>query len=398
MKNTRIAKIFNENYLLINAGFRMTPKYETALLERLEKAEIILPSAKAVVSEILRYKHDEKNPFPSMALLGKVLDKSRTAIDKGVKSFKDAGLVIVTKEGRKSVYDFRPFQALLSKVTHEFENGNFDIDLEEIMKVKVEKVEVEKEVKAKKTGKVSVKKVKETVVVGTFDYLALELSMKELQAEATTKYTSTKAGNKVEGNEEGKKQEGKKKAEKPAEQPSVNDVVLPSAIEETILEFKIDEAGINAIKNSYARFKGKLVDELFLEKITYSIVSKDFVNYYNKCIANAVANNEQPKQVKHQNKQQQTGFTPVRTEIVPDWLGKEQQPSEVDDAEQQRLAEAQRKMQVKYADKHAEKHGVTAEEYINAYDYSKSNETSIEEAIAVVLEIKELKAKLAEKY
>lgn len=287
-KNERLAKVYNGNIKIMEAGFTMLSNYINPLLARMVDEKILTPSAQTIIPVILSYKHTENNPFPSREELGRLLDKSVKAIGNALKAVTDSGILAIKKVGRKNTYDFTPLFDLLEKFIIEMvDKKNYKVKIADLMKVKV------------------VKKKKSTT---DFDEVKKKASEKELVPA-----------------------EGEEVPVESVEEEKEPEVVLPEEIKKVILAYGIDEAGQEAIGQAYSAYGEHLDVKVFIDKIVASAMKKDFVNYFMKCITNAYKNDEQPQETPVQK--QKEGFAPngrkiVRKEVVPMWLGDKEEQKE----------------------------------------------------------------------
>jgi DNA-binding MarR family transcriptional regulator len=300
-ENKKLNLIYNNNSVIVSAGFTMKSNYIVPLLSRMVDEGLINKSAETVVQFILQYKHGAENPFPSRDEIARVLGKSVSYVKKALKSIKDAGILFIEKVGRKNTYNFKPFFALLEKFIVEIkEKHNYDVKISELLNVKVDKKEDQ-----------------------DFSWTENYDSEKETASEET-----------AEEKEEGKTEDQSEKVIPTIEK-------LPESIQKVIKLYNIDEKGIVAICEAYNTYGKELPEKVYIDKILCSVGKNSFENYFKACIVNASSNNEQSKQINQSKQQPYTNhkynYKPkqqkiIRKEPVPNWMQDQKKSESIDEA------------------------------------------------------------------
>src|SRR5699024_664821 len=135
--NKRLQMVYNNNQVIMDAGYTMQSNYILPVLSRMVDEKIINISAQTVVQTILTYKHTEDNPFPSRDEIALRLGKSISYVKKALSSIYNAGILIAEKkekDARGNTYNFAPFFALVEKFIIEFkEKKNIAVKIKDLI-------------------------------------------------------------------------------------------------------------------------------------------------------------------------------------------------------------------------------------------------------------------------
>lgn len=128
-KENQVQSVFiNMGSLTNSENFIKLPHETFCLLKRLDDNGILSLDRSMVLLEILTYKHDEKNPFPSQKILQEHFEVGSTSIKKAISDIVRSGLFIVEKglyglDKRKNTYNVQPFLDLLDCFVEDVRSG-----------------------------------------------------------------------------------------------------------------------------------------------------------------------------------------------------------------------------------------------------------------------------------
>lgn len=110
------------------------PQCSFHLFKRMSDARVVSLDRLMVATEILTYKHTERFPYPSHALLAKLFNVDERSIINSVKALCEAGLFVKMKglyglDKRKNVYDVRPLLKVIACFQEAENRGEFVVDL-----------------------------------------------------------------------------------------------------------------------------------------------------------------------------------------------------------------------------------------------------------------------------
>lgn len=300
--NVQLNKLYNGNQTIVNSPYTMQSNLLVPMLARMVNEKLIPQKSMDVIQAILSFKHTESNPFPTYKTIARLLGKSEIYVRQAVAAIKKIGILGVKKGKEKlnNEYDFTPFFELLEKFIIKYnESKDGVIKVADLLKMKVVKKSEKK-----------------------------DFSWSEKYKDEEKEVVPTEPAETVEDASE--------------EAEEVPEVTLPDDINKVLTAYSVQPEGVQAVKNAYVAFSGKLVNEIFIEKIMASLDKKDFVNYFTKCITTAYTSNEQPKQ--QQPVQQPNTFKPAysrnkaKSEVTPEWFEEDKAKEE---AERQALIEAE---------------------------------------------------------
>lgn len=297
MTNTnRLKMVYNDNQVIMDAGFTMQSNYILPVLSRMVDEGLLLVSGQTVIQAILSFKHTEDNPYPTRDTLARLLGKSVSYIRKALKSISDAGLLLYEKSGRNNTYNFKPFFSLLERFITEFRTKkNFTIKIKDLMLF----------TKGNKEEK---------------DFSWTEDIKEEEVAEVTEEVI----------------------------EEEIVEVSLPDKIVTVLKSNNICNEGIEAVTIKYTAYKDKLDEKLFMQKISASAGKKNFIAFFNTCIDNAYINDEKPMEKTASNNQNNSG----KVEMIPEWFNKEygidakNKPKEVQPVSEISISERREKLRL----------------------------------------------------
>lgn len=281
LEKSRLGLVYNNNKEIMEAGFTMQSKYLLPLLSRLVDAKLISNFACNVIQTILTYKHTEEMPFPSYGEIARMLNKSEIYVKQAMALIKKSRILGVLKAGRKNVYDFNPLFSLLSKFIVEFKDNN-------------------------------------NHSVSVVDLLASEPVVAPVEAVEPTP-EPTPAPEEV-----------------PVEEPVVAEPVkkqLPDKIFNLLVSNNLTKDDIITVESKYSAYSSDLDDKIFIQKIMASVLKKDFVGYFSKCIDNAYVSGEKPKEEQPMKQQYKPAYKakPGYVEQKPSWFGEKEESTKAND-------------------------------------------------------------------
>ncbi|MCY8048459.1 hypothetical protein MOD91_18220 [Bacillus haynesii] len=132
----------NIEVLVANSNYMVLPNETPLFFKALNDARIISYDRLMVAWEILTFKHDDKNPFPSHEKLMKSFKVGKRAITNAVSEIVKTGLFINEKgkygtDKRKNTYNVSPFLNMLGAFVEAVRDGR-DICIKELYKNVVE--------------------------------------------------------------------------------------------------------------------------------------------------------------------------------------------------------------------------------------------------------------------
>ncbi|MBG9471988.1 hypothetical protein [Priestia megaterium] len=118
----------NMGVLTNDRNFLKLPHETFRLLKRLDDNGILSLDRSMVLLEILTYKCDEKNPFPSQKVLQEHFEVGSTSIKNAISDIVKSGLFKVEKglyglDKRKNTYNIQPFLDLLNCFVEDVRSG-----------------------------------------------------------------------------------------------------------------------------------------------------------------------------------------------------------------------------------------------------------------------------------
>lgn len=254
----------NIEVLVADNNYMVLPNETPIFFKALADARIISYDRLMVAWEILTFKHDEKNPFPSNQLLERAFNVGKRAMQNAVSEIVKTGLFINEKgkygtDKRKNTYNVSPFLNLLGSFIEAFREGR-------------------------------------------------EVCIKEL-------YKNVVSGN-LKAKKVSSKQEAPKKEEK---------VVFSEAITNAL--DKLSEERRNALTNIVKKHIDRLDEEtiiFYINRVDEKCNNESkFYSFASTCFKNA-SNGDKQKDEQTPKKESKTPYTgkqtPTRTEAIPDWF------------------------------------------------------------------------------
>jgi hypothetical protein len=135
----KLKLIFDNVEVLTNGEkYIQLPNETFRLLKRLDDEGVISLDRSMVLMDVLTFKHDEKNPFPSHEALQEGFKVGSTAIKNAIKDIVTSGLVIREKglyglDKRKNTYNVQPFLDLLGCFVESVRSG-VDVCIKKLVK------------------------------------------------------------------------------------------------------------------------------------------------------------------------------------------------------------------------------------------------------------------------
>jgi hypothetical protein len=273
---SKLQLVYNNNETIISNGFTMTSNFITPLLHRMKNEKILNSIGFSLVQIILSHKHTSENPFPSVRVMSELLAVTEKNIKDGIKAIKEAGILAISKVGRKNTYDFTPFFELLEKFIVEYKSGNKSVNVSDLMKKKVVR-------KKSETDFSTVKKGEETVIIDTNEETIEEVAEEVVHTTLTDK------------------------------------------IEKVLKANKVSEQDSQAVAELYEAYGEDLGETLFIEKIMVAGSKDNFLKFFKVCINNAFKNGEKPQEAPVTASKTKSGTkAPIRTEKLPTWFDGEE--------------------------------------------------------------------------